>query len=58
MKRKCKKILKILCLISAAFFSITFIIFIFNLDMKAAGVAYTWLNDYHDKQDQKRDLSF
>ena len=55
---RCKKIFKILFLSALAFFGITFIIFIFNLDMKGAGFAYTWLNNYHDKKDSKKELSF
>ena len=55
---KIRKILKILLLSALAFFGITFIIFMFNLDMKGAGLAYNLLNRWHDKQDQKRNLSF
>ena len=51
-------VMLILLIVLAAFFVLTFLIFIFNLDMKMSAKIYTFLNKVHDKKDVKRDLKF
>lgn len=53
MKKNCScpwKIVKKLLRIFAAVFGVLFVIYMWNLDMKAVGFTYKWLNKFHDRK--------
>ena len=54
--KKLKKILGILGIASVLFFVVTFIVYFFNLDMKAAGALEPYLEKWHDRVPRERKL--
>lgn len=54
--KKLKKILGILGIASALFFVVTFIVYFFNLDMKAAAALEPYLEKWHDRVPRERKL--
>ncbi|MGP1587028.1 MAG: hypothetical protein ACTTHG_01655 [Treponemataceae bacterium] len=48
----------IVLIVLGAFFLLTFIIFISNLDMKLVAVIYKFLQKFHDKLDSKKEDIF
>ena len=52
------KIILIIGIVIVALFLLTFLIFIFNLDMKLAAGAYSFLQKHHNKKDAERKSKF
>lgn len=52
------KIILIIGIVIVALFLLTFLIFIFNLDMKLAAGAYSFLQKHHNKKDAGRKSKF
>ncbi len=50
------RIIKKLAIFSIAFFVITFIVYIFNLDMKLTAAIEPWLLKHYDKIDRDQHL--
>jgi hypothetical protein len=42
-------VIKIIVIVIAALFALTFTVYIFNLDMKLTAAIYPWLNKQYDK---------
>jgi len=42
-------VLKVIVIVIAALFALTFTVYIFNLDMKLTAAIYPWLNKQYDK---------
>ena len=55
-RKKLKKILGILGIASVLFFVVTFIVYFFNLDMKAAAALEPYLEKWHDRVPRERKL--
>ena len=50
------KILKTLTIFSVLFFAVTFIVYIFNLDMKLTAAIEPWLLKHYDKIERDQHL--
>lgn len=49
-------ILKVIVIIVAAFFALTFTVYMFNLDMKLTSALEPWLDKIYDKRERNRKL--
>ncbi len=56
MKKRVVKIVKIISIIAAVFFVISFTVYFFNLDMKLTAAIEPYLEKWHDKVKRERKL--
>ena len=50
------KVIKVIVIVIAALFALTFTVYFFNLDMKLTAAIYPWLNKQYDKVERDQHL--
>ena len=50
------KFIKVIVIVIAALFALTFTVYFFNLDMKLTAAIYPWLNKQYDKVERDQHL--
>lgn len=50
------RIIKIIVIAAAAFFALTFTVYMFNLDMKLTSALEPWLDKIYDRRERNRKL--